>query len=148
MAALRPLALALQELGLPLANLRQHQSAEVRAMELQAWAEGEASVLLATDAACAGLDLRQPGSVLVHADLSWNPALMAERLARLSTEDAGVPAWAWCWRRVSTPLSSRPMGRRRPCRLACRTGRPVPFPSSRAPTSPPSWQPWAGPWSC
>lgn len=93
-AALRPLALALQELGLPLANLRQHQSAEVRAMELQAWAEGEASVLLATDAACAGLDLRQPGSVLVHADLSWNPALMAERLARLSTEDAGVPAWA------------------------------------------------------
>ena len=93
-AALRPLALALQALGLPLANLRQHQSAEVRAMELQAWAEGEASVLLATDAACAGLDLRQPGSVLVHADLSWNPALMSERLERLSTEGASVPAWA------------------------------------------------------
>ncbi|MBB2488005.1 hypothetical protein H5407_22445, partial [Mitsuaria sp. WAJ17] len=93
-AALRPLALALQDLGLPLANLRQHQSAEVRAMELQAWAEGEASVLLATDAACAGLDLRQPGSVLVHADLSWNPALMNERLARLSGEGDSVPAWA------------------------------------------------------
>ena len=92
--ALRPLALALQDLGLPLANLRQHQSAEVRAMELQAWAEGEASVLLATDAACAGLDLRQPGSVLVHADLCWNPALMSERLARLGAEGAGVPAWA------------------------------------------------------
>jgi len=93
-AALRPLALALQDLGLPLANLRQHQSAEVRAMELQAWAEGEAGVLLATDAACAGLDLRQPGSVLVHADLSWNPALMSERLDRLSAEGASVPAWA------------------------------------------------------
>lgn len=93
-AALRPLALALQDLGLPLANLRQHQSAEVRAMELQAWAEGEASVLLATDAACAGLDLRQPGSVLVHADLSWNPALMSERLDRLSAEGSSVPAWA------------------------------------------------------
>lgn len=93
-AALRPLALALQALGLPLANLRQHQSAEVRAMELQAWAEGEASVLLATDAACASLDLHQPGSVLVHADLSWNPALMSERLERLSTEGSSVPAWA------------------------------------------------------
>ncbi|MGM9513065.1 helicase-related protein [Roseateles sp. DB2] len=96
-AALRPLALALQELGLPLANLRQHQSAEVRAMELQAWSEGEASVLLATDAACTGLDLRQPGSVLVHADLCWNPALMKQRLARLAaegSEGAGPSDWA------------------------------------------------------
>ncbi|MDL5034161.1 hypothetical protein QRD43_19835 [Pelomonas sp. APW6] len=92
-AALRPLALALQDLGLPLANLRQHQSAEVRALELQAWAEGEASVLLATDAACAGLELRQEGSVLVHADVSWNPALMRERQARVAIDGGEVPAW-------------------------------------------------------
>ncbi len=93
-AALRPLALALQELGLPLANLRQHQSAEVRALELQAWSDGEASVLLATDAACAGLDLRLAGgAAVVHADLCWNPALMSQRLARLDADGAGVPAW-------------------------------------------------------
>ncbi len=92
-AALRPLALALQDLGLPLANLRQHQSVEVRALELQAWADGEASVLLATDAACAGLDLRQDGSVLVHADVAWNPALMRERQARVTAEGGEVPAW-------------------------------------------------------
>ena len=94
-AALRPLALALQDLGLPLANLRQHQSAEVRALELQAWSDGEASVLLATDAACAGLDLRQAGgAAIIHADLCWNPALMSQRLARLDADGADVPAWA------------------------------------------------------
>ncbi len=94
-AALRPLALALQDLGLPLANLRQHQSAEVRALELQAWSDGEASVLLATDAACAGLDLRLAGgAAIVHADLCWNPALMSQRLARMGSEGADVPAWA------------------------------------------------------
>lgn len=93
-AALRPIALALQDLGLPLANLRQHQSGEVRAMELQAWAEGEAMVLLATDAACAGLALQQPGCVLVHADLCWNPALMGQRLARLDMQGASVAAWS------------------------------------------------------
>ncbi len=102
-AALRPLALALQDLGLPLANLRQHQSVEVRALELQAWADGEASVLLATDAACAGLDLRQDGSVLVHADLAWNPALMRERQARVTAEGGEVPAWVLVLERALDP---------------------------------------------
>lgn len=102
-AALRPLALALQDLGLPLANLRQHQSVEVRALELQAWADGEASVLLATDAACAGLDLRQDGSVLVHADLVWNPALMRERQARVTAEGGEVPAWVLVLERALDP---------------------------------------------
>lgn len=94
---LRQLYQGLVDGGWAVANVRRHQSAEVRQLELQAWAtpdeEGGCAVLLATDAACQGLDLAQDGVAVVHADLPWNPALLQARVLRVAGAQRAIPCW-------------------------------------------------------
>lgn len=92
-ATLKQLHAVLSEAGLPLANLRCAQSEAVRAEELAAWREEGAQILLATDAACAGLNLVLPAVAVVHADLPWNPAQRRARVERVAGREAGVPSW-------------------------------------------------------
>ncbi|MDT8998109.1 helicase-related protein [Paucibacter sp. APW11] len=92
-ASLSVLNAALASQGLPVANLRRHQSLEVREQELAAWQGEDAQILLASDAACAGLDLVLDDVAVVHADLPWNPAQRAARLQRVAGAARGLPGW-------------------------------------------------------
>lgn len=88
------LAQGLAELGLAVASLRRDQTPAQRAAELAQWQGEQGQVLLAVDAACPGLDLSAAGvALLLHADLPWNPAQRAQRVARVAGGSRGLLSW-------------------------------------------------------
>ncbi|MDM4765589.1 helicase-related protein [Pelomonas sp. SE-A7] len=78
------LAEALRAEGLAVATLLKADAAEARAEQLSQWHGDAGLVLVAVDAACQGLDLVHEQAALVHADLPWNPALLAARADRIN----------------------------------------------------------------
>lgn len=88
-------AAALREQGLAVAELLLSQTAEQRQSQVDAWRGDEGLILLACDAACAGLDLRHEHVALIHADQPWNPAQRIARASHLNGEAGrGLPAWS------------------------------------------------------
>jgi len=88
------LAQGLAELGLAVASLRRDQTPAQRAAELAQWQGEQGQVLLAVDVACPGLDLSAAGvALLLHADLPWNPAQRAQRVARVAGGSRGLLSW-------------------------------------------------------
>lgn len=92
-ACVLALGSALSALGLSVQTLLQAQAGAERAAAVQGWREDQGQILLATDAACVGLDLAQAGAALVHADLPWNPAERMQRIRRLAAGVRGLPSW-------------------------------------------------------
>ncbi|MDI4631901.1 hypothetical protein J7U46_02450 [Pelomonas sp. V22] len=93
-ASVQALAAALRAEGLAVAELLLAQSPEQRQGELDAWRGDEGLLLLASDAACAGLDLQHEQVALVHADQPWNPVQRDARARRLNGETGrGLPIW-------------------------------------------------------
>lgn len=92
-ATLQPLADRLHALGLSVQSLRAGQPLVERRAALAIWQGGQGQVLLASDAACRGLELAQPGTALIHADLPWNPAQRQRRAAALAGATRGLPCW-------------------------------------------------------
>nr|WP_297529573.1 hypothetical protein [uncultured Roseateles sp.] len=81
---------------LPPQRLRAGDTAEVREAALSAWRGAEAGVLLASDDALGSLEegaLADDRVAIVHADLPWQPAVLARRIEATCGGDArGVPA--------------------------------------------------------
>ncbi|MBV8470379.1 MAG: SWF/SNF helicase family protein [Burkholderiaceae bacterium] len=91
--ALAGLEQRLRSQGLSVQRLQAQQGRDERQALLDLWRGDSGLILLASDAACAGLDLRQPGAALVHFDMPWNPAQLAHRVQGLAGEGAGLPVW-------------------------------------------------------
>lgn len=88
------IAAALREQGLAVAELLLTQTPEQRQGQVDAWRGDEGLILLACDAACAGIDLLHERAALIHADEPWNPVQRSARAARLNGEAGrGLPAW-------------------------------------------------------
>ncbi|WP_377153532.1 hypothetical protein ACFJIX_18505 [Roseateles sp. UC29_93] len=81
---------------LPPQRLRAGDATDVREAALSAWRGAEAGVLLASDDALGSLDegaLAGDRVAIVHADLPWQPAVLARRIQAACGEDAcGVPS--------------------------------------------------------
>jgi len=94
-SSLQTLAAALRAQGLAVAELLLAQTPEQRQAQVEAWRGDEGLVLLACDAACAGVDLQHDRAALVHADQPWNPAQREARAHRLGGESGrGAQAWS------------------------------------------------------
>lgn len=63
--------------------IRGAQMIEQRQLSLAAFCEGDADVLIATDAAAEGLNLHQRCRLVVHVDVPWSPRRLAQRNGRL-----------------------------------------------------------------
>jgi hypothetical protein len=58
-------------------------SPDERSMAIRAFTSGDAAVLLATDAAAAGLNLHHRCRMVIHLEIPWNPVRLEQRVGRV-----------------------------------------------------------------
>ncbi len=92
-ATLLPVAEKLNALGLSVHAVLLSQPQAERLAALEGWRGEQGQVLLASDAACVGLNLEQDEAALIHADLPWNPGRRLQREQRLAGARKGLPVW-------------------------------------------------------
>lgn len=92
-ATLLPVAEKLKALGLSVHAVLLSQPQAERLAALEGWRGEQGQVLLASDAACVGLNLEQDEAALIHADLPWNPGQRLQREQRLAGARKGLPVW-------------------------------------------------------
>lgn len=75
--------IALHQPGVSVAQINGSMKIDDRTKEVERFNEGEAQVMISTEAGGEGLNLQQNCRVMVNYDLPWNPSRIVQRIGRL-----------------------------------------------------------------